>query len=338
MDFAMIRLTSAVTVRDYCLAARSGHCHLPRKMRKTIVHATILTAIGLPGSAFAAITRPAFEIISPPPFQSLSALSSSTHLSDPPVPFSITIDYSGDSAFQQAFLDGAAYWESLIPYYIDGNQGLAQFPGITITASVAPIDGAGNILGSAGPETGGYDDSNYLLAVTGSMIFDSADFSSPDATFATVVLHEMAHVIGIGTLWDFNGLYNPAAASVTDPVNGQTVGQYTGENGLLGWQAEFDPDATYVPVEKGGGGGTANGHWNEGDGGGATGYISSITGLDARFELMTGWLNSGSFVGEVTKGSLRDLGYEVTVIPESGTFVSVLLSGCGMLLFRRRAS
>ncbi|BCX47848.1 peptidase M10 [Haloferula helveola] len=288
-------------------------------------------AFGLEG-----ILRPDFEIIPRSPFETLSAEFPDSSLSDPPVAFSITVNYSGDAAFESAFEDAAAIWESIIPYYVDGNQGAAQFSGVVINASVVSIDGSGGILGSAGPSTGGYDDSGYLLATTGTMQFDADDFSSPTGSFEAVVLHEMAHVLGIGTLWSFNGLYDASDPSVIDPNNGQTVGQYNGAFGLLGWQAEFDSDATYVPVEKGGGSGTANGHWNEGDGGAPTGYTSSITGQDSRFELMTGWLNGGSYIGEVTKGSLRDLGYEVTVVPEPTVWLTGSLLGMGLLLRRRR--
>lgn len=293
----------------------------------------------LPSHGLEGIIRPDFEIVPHSPFKSLSVESPGTQASTSPVPFSITVNYSGNALFQQAFMDAAAVWEGLIPYYTDGHQGSLQFSGIVINASVGAIDGVGGVLGSAGPATGGYDNSGFLLAATGTMQFDSADFASPTGSFQNVVLHEMAHVLGVGTLWQLNGLYNPSAASVIDPHNGQTVGKYTGAYGLAGWQAEFDADATYVPVEKGGGSGTANGHWNEADGGGVTGYTSMANGRDSREELMTGWLNSDSFIGEVTKGSLRDLGYDVSlasVVPEPG----VILIGCvvtsGLLLRRRR--
>lgn len=295
----------------------------------------------LPACEFCAgMQRPNFTV--EPSFPTMAALSSSNigssaSAEDPPVPFSITVNYSGDPAFQASFQQAAATWESLIPFYLDGRQGTAIFPGITITASVNNIDGAGGILGSAGPLTGGFDDSGYLLADTGQMQFDSSDFASPTSGFQAVVLHEMAHVIGIGTLWGFNGLYSSSAPSVIDPNNGQTVGQYIGAFGLQGWQAEYNPAATYVPIEKGGGSGTANGHWNEGDGGAATGYISTLTGLDSRFELMTGWLNGGSTIGEVTKGSLRDLGYDVVVIPEPAWFAFTGLAGFVWTLRRKRA-
>lgn len=285
--------------------------------------------------------RPEFSV--EPSFSTMASLSAvnlgtSASAEAPPVPFTITVNYTGEAAYQAAFNQAAATWQSLIPAYLDGRQGLAVFTGLTITASVTNIDGAGGILGSAGPLTGGYDNSGYLLATTGQMQFDSSDISSLSSpVFQSVILHEMAHVIGIGTLWTFNGLYSNSAASVNDPNNGQTVGQYTGANGLLGWQVEYNPAATYVPVEKGGGSGTANGHWNEGDGGTGTGYVSTITGQDSRFELMTGWLNPGSTIGEVTKGGLRDLGYDVVVIPEPAWFALTGLAGFAWTLRRRRA-
>ena len=260
----------------------------------------------------------------------------------PPVAFNITINYTGDPSFQAAFDQAETTWESLIPSYIDGHQGLALFNGIVITASVAPIDGVGNTLGSAGPLLSGLavDDSGFVLATTGVMTFDSADFTAPTPLFQEVILHEMGHVLGIGTLWDFNGLYDPNAAAVIDPNNGQTVGQYTGAQGLLGWQLEYDNGATYVPVEKGGGTGTANGHWNEGDGGGATGYVSNITGNDMNLELMTGWANPNSQISNLTRGSLRDLGYNValtvTAVPEPSGLLLSTMGLFGLILRRKR--
>lgn len=296
----------------------------------------------LPACEFCAgMQRPTLTV--EPSFATMASLSAvnlgaSASAETPPVPFSITVNYSGEAAYEAAFNQAAAIWESLIPNYLDGRQGTGFFTGLTITASVTNIDGAGGILGSAGPQTGGYDNSGYLLATTGQMQFDSSDISSlSESVFQSVILHEMAHVIGIGTLWTYNGLYNASAASVNDPNNNQVVGQYTGAGGLLGWQVEYDPAATYVPVEKGGGTGTANGHWNEGDGGGPTGYISTITGQDSSFELMTGWLNPGSTIGEVTKGSLLDLGYDVVVVPEPAWFALTGLAGFAWTLRRRRA-
>jgi hypothetical protein len=246
--------------------------------------------------------------------------------------FDLTLNYTGDPLYLSVFQSAEVIWESVIPAYLDGNQGTAQFTGISINASIDLIDGPGAVLGSAGPTFGGYDDSGYLLVTGGDMQFDSADFASLSPTLQlTVILHEMGHVIGLGTVWDLNGLYTVG------------TGQYTGAHGLAAYQQEYNqPLATFVPVELGGGAGTADGHWDETDGGaGLTGRTSQYHGIspgdDMQYELMTGWLNVDQpyYISEVTRGSLRDLGYDVTyqglvLVPEP----SVALLGLAALAFR----
>ena len=64
----------------------------------------------------------------------------------------------------------------------------------------------------------------------------------------------MAIALGFGTVWDMNtGIY----------VNG--TGHYTGTAALAAYQKEFvgQQNATYVPVELGGGVGAADSHWDE---------------------------------------------------------------------------
>jgi hypothetical protein len=241
--------------------------------------------------------------------------------------FDIDLNYTGDMSYLPMFQTAEAIWEEIIPSYIDGNQGVAVFTGLQINASISSIDGIGGVLGSAGPLTGGYDDSGYLLAVSGQMQFDVDDVAGLGADLVTVILHEMAHVIGIGTLWDWNGLY----------VDGS--GQYTGAEGLAAYQAEFNqPGATFVPVELGGGGGTADGHWDEVNGGiGATGRFSSVFGQDMQYEIMTGWLNTDQpyFISNLTRASLRDLGYNVALVPETSTSALGAI-GIAVLASRRR--
>jgi hypothetical protein len=239
----------------------------------------------------------------------LLALGFASSSASAATPFSITLNYTGSPLYAAAFTTAESIWESIIPAYIDGTQGAGTFAGITISASTPAIDGAGGVLGSAGPTFGGTDNSGYLLATQGNMQFDIADVANlaADGSLITVILHEMGHVLGLGTLWTNNGDY----------VNGS--GQYTGVNGLAAYRAEFNqPGATFVPVELGGGAGTANGHWNEVDGGsGFTGIVSSISNQDMRFELMTGWLNSDQpyFISNLTRGSLQDLGYNAVLLP-----------------------
>ncbi|MDG1358031.1 MAG: hypothetical protein P8P36_07545, partial [Akkermansiaceae bacterium] len=117
--------------------------------------------------------------------------------------FDIVIDF-GSSTFttsqQAAFTNAEATWESLITSY----KATSVTPGfqLTISANNPTIDGVGGTLGSAGPTFVGAAGS-YLYATAGAMSFDSADVAALETagTWETVILHEMAHVIGIGTLW-----------------------------------------------------------------------------------------------------------------------------------------
>jgi hypothetical protein len=235
--------------------------------------------------------------------------------------FSLNVSYGGGiTPSQQAiFATAAATWQS----YITGYQPGITITGINISASGVAIDGPGGVLGSAGPTTG-VTQAGYFLATTGIMQFDSADLSSLETsgTLLPVILHEMAHVMGFGTLWTNNGVY----------TNGS--GQYTGAFALAAYQAEFgQPLATFVPIELGGGPGTADAHWNEVDGGaGLTGIVSGAG--DMRNELMTGWLNSPTFISNTTLQSFRDIGF--VVIPTPG---AAAMFGVGVCLFgvRRRA-
>ncbi|WP_345321324.1 leishmanolysin-related zinc metalloendopeptidase, partial [Novipirellula rosea] len=159
---------------------------------------------------------------------------------------------------------------------------------------------------SAGPTAIGVDSSGFTLATDGLMRFDSADIGGlSESQIDSLILHEMAHVLGFGTLWTSNNVY----------VNGS--GEFTGANATAAWQSEFGQAGT-PDVELGGGSGTANGHWNEPDGGGALSGITDAMGRDLTFELMTGWLNTGSFISEMTVASFRDIGFsaQATSVPE----------------------
>ena len=228
--------------------------------------------------------------------------------------FDIVINYVPGSNFtpsqKAAFAQAEATWESLITSYKPNS--VTAGTTLVIDADNPPIDGVNGILGSAGP-TSGILAGSYLFATAGSMSFDSADVAALESngTWAAVILHEMGHVIGIGTLWSSAGVGAPGFQELY--VDG--TGQYTGATGLAAYQQEFvgQQSATFVPVELGGGGGTANGHWNEGDGGGTTGITRVSDGKDMNLMLMSGWLNPGSFISDTTLGSFEDLGYNTTL-------------------------
>jgi hypothetical protein len=163
---------------------------------------------------------------------------------------------------------------------------------VIILVTLDSIDGPGQILGQAGPcwlrDPG-------FLPILGLMRFDTADVATLEGLgyFDEVILHEMGHVLGFGTIWRSQFLNLLSGAGGTDPF-------FTGGNG----RATFDRigGTTYtggqkVPVENSGGSGTRDSHWRE-----------SV--LDN--ELMTGFLDAGGAVNPlsvVTIASLSDEGY-----------------------------
>ena len=157
---------------------------------------------------------------------------------------------------------------------------------VLILVEIGPIDGPGGVLGSAGPCI---MRNGSLLPAMGAMLFDQADITEMQQTgeLRDVILHEMAHVFGLGTIWQSRGLLS--GTSTPDPV-------FTGSAARQAYVLAGGPNSS-VPVEGGGGAGTANAHWRE-----------SVF----RSELMTGYiLGAPNPLSRVTIGSFQDLGYVV---------------------------
>ncbi len=118
------------------------------------------------------------------------------------------------------------------------------------------------------------------------MRFDSADvmMAINNGSFQDMVLHEMGHVLGIGSLWAAFGLKDGAGSA------------YFGQYGLEAYHQLGGP-GSFVPLETTGGPGTAGVHWSE-----------AVFGN----ELMTGFISGpNNPLSRVTIGGLRDLGYSV---------------------------
>ncbi|MDZ4853160.1 MAG: peptidase [Pirellulaceae bacterium] len=224
-----------------------------------------------------------------------------------------------------AFESAEAFWENALLGYQPG----ILIAGPTIFASGSFIDGVGGTIGQAAP-TATANQAGYEVTLSAMMSFDSDDlvFLESRSLLVDVLKHEMAHALGYGYFWNQNGLY----------VSGS--GKYTGANGLAQYQNEFvgQSSATFVPVELGGGGGTADFHWDEVDqGAGLTGRVTTY-GRDMRDELMTGWLNTQlpSFVSRTTLGQFEDIGFVANYasVPEPSSSALGLL-GVLRLLFTR---
>jgi hypothetical protein len=223
----------------------------------------------------------------------------------PPAEYDIEIRYVGSTqptdAQRAAFNAAVARWEEVILGDVGDEHVVWEatncFPALDeliddliIYAELVAIDGAGGVLGSAGPclirDTG--------PTGVGRMRFDTADLAALESSgnLDEVVLHEMAHVIGIGSLWtEFDGLF--VGGGGNDP-------HFTGPAARAAWRvaaANLGFTGNIVPVENTGGPGTRDSHWRE-----------SL----AQNELMTGFLDNGENPLSIFSiASLRDIGYVV---------------------------
>jgi hypothetical protein len=244
--------------------------------------------------------------------------------------YAIDIQYFGpapNSTQRAAFTAAVTRWQSIIYQHVGapilftdtGNQCGAGEPAVSqtvndilILAKFDSIDGAGKILAQAGPC---FIRGNGLT-VMGIMIFDTADVANlvNNGLLNTVILHEMSHVLGFGTLWNVApnacmllssnppGMIQdtyfscPKARAAFDSLGGT---HYTGGG-------SSPPAGNKVPVENCGtspyvspacGSGTVNSHWRE---------VVLVN------ELMTGYINNGSNpLSVVSIAAQEDLGYTV---------------------------
>jgi hypothetical protein len=234
--------------------------------------------------------------------------------------YNICLDLKSTSGMIEPWMDSfslaRARWEEVIvdddgmpiniaPYVADPALIATELPDMVddvyIAGSVVPVDGKGGILGMAGPTV--IKDWNGAHPLAGVMKFDEADVQDMinSGTWTNVILHEMGHVLGIGTLWNYNEVHSGS----NDKYKGSEAKQAWKDMGCSG----------RLPVETDGGSGTAGGHWDE-------------TCLDG--ELMTGYVEKTKSMplSRLTIASLQDMGYGVN-LDAADEFSKDRLGNCG---------
>ncbi len=216
------------------------------------------------------------------------------------------IGAGGTARQREAFVKAAAKWRRVVVGHVHDGRVIASagaclswtpavdevISDVVVFARIDSIDGPGRILAQAGPCI---LNTASRLTMVGIMEFDQADMPNllNSGTIDDVVLHEMGHVLGIGTLWEFRRTLL-AGAGTADPF-------FTG----VGARAEFPGigggifSGNPVPVENSGGAGTRDSHWR-----------NAVFGR----ELMQGFAAAGGMpLSRVTAASLADLGYTVNL-------------------------
>ena len=148
-----------------------------------------------------------------------------------------------------------SFWETVLT----GFTGLAQAT-VSLTASMAKIDGRHKVAAYAGPTSGHWVDGRdpgtgaqrwFLRADAGRMQFDADDFGPGAAgvhseeIFLAVAIHEISHVLGYGTAFRGNGLID------------DTNNTYVGREAVSAFNRTYGSAVSGIPLD------ALGQHWSE---------------------------------------------------------------------------
>lgn len=190
---------------------------------------------------------------------------------------------------------------------------------LLIDVAFSDLDGPGGLLGQAGPRLIRDGTADDPLSIYGTMEFDIGEFGEggifdDQQVYEDTIVHEMGHVIGVGTLWELTGntegVINPGDPGYPDGPPTVPPGlpnpdydpRFTGAGAVAEYgtllEAAGRPGEDTVPIDNTGGPGNYNGHWRE---------------LTFDNELMTPYLGGTELLSRMTAASLGDVGYTVTL-------------------------
>ncbi|MEO0691253.1 MAG: VPLPA-CTERM sorting domain-containing protein [Pseudomonadota bacterium] len=235
-------------------------------------------------------------------------------------PLDIRLNYTNpvDPTFSEAMDSAVQIWEYLLPSYASPRRDVsgllnpatgAPFAGtLELQISVEAIDGFGGSFGSVGPSRiFSSEDGTNLYTHAGNLVFDEVDIQNFAFRGSLVPLftHQMAHMLGFGTLWDSGPYDLTNNEEFSGPIYQPT--EYRGVNGLAAYRAEVDPTADFIPLEQFPAPGVFGRQWDESD----PGAPSAVPGNFFQDELMGGILDFSEtqFISETTVASFADLGY-----------------------------
>ncbi|QUY44229.1 leishmanolysin-related zinc metalloendopeptidase [Acaryochloris marina] len=205
------------------------------------------------------------------------------------IPIEVFCNSQLASRHQEAFDAAAERWSQIVVGgYPKIGINAPKSEGMIIEVFTSFIDGPGGILGGAKPID---IRAGWRLPNAGWMILDSSDIERMDDQdiLVDVILHEIGHLLGLGTLWQASGLTQGIGGSNPVFVGQKTMSEYAR---LTGYTAPIP-----VPLENRGGFGTRDFHWRE-----------SMFGNELMTGLVDGKINP---ISRLTIAALEDIGYQV---------------------------